>query len=129
MKCDNCGNYIHDVNNNFCNNCGMKLKNTRDDSYNCKSNNKIIQDDSITFLVIGIFLSMCCSLPFGVGIILINELRYKKLLYNGMEAQANKTKKLMIILILVGITIFLILHLLNILLTIIDMGVSSNSYV
>lgn len=48
-------------------------------------------------------MALCCSMPFGAGVILLNELKYKKELQNGQLDSAKKTKTIMIVLIVVGI--------------------------
>ena len=86
MKCNRCGTYNEDLNSNFCANCGADLqKNSEnEEKANNNSNNlnttNDIKDDSNIFLIIGIVMAVCCSLPFGAGVIIINELMYKKLL-------------------------------------------------
>ena len=120
MKCSNCGNINENQNNKFCVYCGTKLDNNEQNivqeqpqnnpinqnqvnnnqniNYNVQNNN-----NTTTFLVIGIIMAMCCSMPFGAGVILLNELKYKKELQNGQLDAAKKTKTIMIVLIVVGI--------------------------
>ena len=119
MKCPNCGNTSDNQNNKFCTFCGTKLDNneqnvnheqTEQNVQNIQStvnsnqnqtNN--VKSDTTTFLVIGIVMAFCCSMPFGAGVILLNELKYKKELQNSQFDSAKKTKTIMIVLIVVGI--------------------------
>lgn len=123
MKCPNCGNTIENQNNKFCTYCGTKLDNNEQNIVQEQPNqnnqiNQIVVNDNqnmnniipnntnhntTTFLVIGIIMALCCSMPFGAGIILLNELKYKKELQNGQLDSAKKTKTIMIVLIVVGI--------------------------
>ena len=101
MNCKRC-NAILDENDNFCSECGEKV---------IKENNnqidvvKSIEVDkkSQPYLIIGIILAFCCSLPFGVAVILLNELKYKPQLREGNNIDAEKTKNLMIIVIALGL--------------------------
>lgn len=124
MKCPNCGNTNDNPNNKFCTFCGTKLDNdeqntnqeqteqnvqniqsTVNSNQNVINNNQTnnVKNDTTTFLVIGIIMAFCCSMPFGAGVILLNELKYKKELQNGQLDSAKKTKTIMIVLIVVGI--------------------------
>ena len=120
MKCPNCGNTNENQNNKFCVYCGTKLDNNEQNivqeqpqnnpiNQNVVNNNQNINynvqnnNNTTTFLVIGIIMAMCCSMPFGAGIILLNELKYKKELQNNQLDAAKKTKTIMIVLIVVGI--------------------------
>ena len=120
MKCPNCGNISANQNNKFCTYCGTKLDNNEptvvqeqnnQQNQNIVNNNQNMnnnipnnkKNNTTTFLVIGIIMAMCCSLPFGGGVILLNELKYKKELQNGQLDSAKKTKTIMIVLIVVGI--------------------------
>lgn len=126
MKCNRCGTYNEDLNSNFCANCGADLqKNSEnEEKANNNSNNlnttNDIKDDSNIFLIIGIVMAVCCSLPFGAGVIIINELMYKKLLKEKDTDKIKKTKTLMIALICVGIGSFLILQFFNIVLNVLE---------
>ena len=122
MKCSNCGNVSDNTNNKFCTCCGTKLDNNEQNivqeqpqnnqpNQNTVNNNQNMSNtipnntnnNTTTFLVIGIIMALCCSLPFGAGIILLNELKYKKELQNGQLDSAKNTKTIMIVLIIVGI--------------------------
>ena len=120
MKCPNCGNTNENQNNKFCVYCGTKLDNNEQNivqeqpqnnpiNQNTVNNNQNINsnvqnnNNTTTFLIIGIIMAMCCSMPFGAGVILLNELKYKKELQNGQIDAAKKTKTIMIVLIVVGI--------------------------
>ena len=120
MKCPNCGNTIENQNNKFCTYCGTKLDNNEQNivqeqpqnnpiNQNVVNNNQNINynvqnnNNTTTFLIIGIIMAMCCSMPFGAGVILLNELKYKKELQNNQLDAAKKTKTIMIVLIIVGI--------------------------
>ena len=123
MKCPNCGNISDNPENKFFTSCGTKLDNIEQRmiqensqqnnqtkqtgaventnvNYNISNNTK---NDTTTFLVIGIIMSLCCSVPFGVGVILLNELKYKKELQNNQIDDAKTTKIIMNVLIVVGI--------------------------
>lgn len=120
MKCPNCGNTNENQNNKFCTYCGTKLDNNEQNlikeqpqnnpiNQNTVNNNQNINsnvqnnNNTTTFLIIGIIMAMCCSMPFGAGVILLNELKYKKELQNGQLDATKKTKTIMIVLIVVGI--------------------------
>ena len=126
MKCNHCGTYNEDLNSNFCANCGADLKRISENEEKTNSNSdnlniiNDIKDDSNTFLIIGIVMAMCCSLPFGAGVIIINELMYKKLLKEKDTDGIKKTKTLMIVLICVGMGSFLILQFFNIVLNVLE---------
>ena len=133
MKCYKCGYEVND-NDVFCSKCGAKLEKKQESNdfnkeFNVQNNNGPIKNDSTTFLIAGIVLAMCCCFPIGISVILLNELKYKKLLANNNIEEANKTKNLMIILICVGIFVFFGFQILNILLSLIKTGVDSNIYV
>ena len=99
MNCKKCGFYISDKNQKSCGNCGEIIQ---DASISTKTTDENIEKQSQIFLIIGIVLAFCCSLPFGVAIILINEYKYKKELIEGNMVESSKTKKLMIILSCIG---------------------------
>ena len=120
MKCPNCGNTNENLNNKFCTYCGTKLDNNESNviqeqpqnnpiNQNTVNNNQNINsnvqnnNNTTTFLVIGIIMAMCCSMPFGAGVILLNELKYKKELQACQLDEAEKTKKIIMVLIIVGI--------------------------
>ena len=122
MKCPNCGNTNENQNNKFCTCCGTKLdkneqnivqeqpKNNQPNQNTVNNNQNMsntipnnTNNNTTTFLVIGIIMAMCCSMPFGAGVILLNELKYKKELQNNQLDAAKKTKTIMIVLIVVGI--------------------------
>lgn len=133
MKCYKCECEIS-IDDIFCRNCGAKLEKKQESNdfnkeFNIQNNNGPIKNDSTTFLILGIVLAMCCCFPIGISVILLNELKYKKLLANNNIEEANKTKNLMIILICVGIFVFFGFQILNILLSLIKTGVDSNIYV
>lgn len=98
MKCKKCGITIED-NQKFCSQCGEKLE----INMNNIEKNREVDKKSQPYLIIGIILAICCSLPFGVAIILINELKYKPLLREDNQVEADKARNLMIILMIVGI--------------------------
>ena len=122
MKCPNCGNTNENPNNKFCTCCGTKLDNNEQNTVqeqpqNNQPNQNTVNsnqnmsntipnntnNNTTTFLVIGIIMALCCSMPFGAGVILLNELKYKKELQNNQLDAAKKTKTIMIVLIVVGI--------------------------
>lgn len=112
MKCPNCGNTIENQNNKFCTYCGTKLDNNEQNivqeqpnqnnqiNQNVVNNNQNMNNtipnntnnNTTTFLVIGIIMAICCNQMFGAGIILLNELKYKKELQNGQLDSAKKDK-------------------------------------
>jgi len=101
MNCPKCNAPVGE-NQNFCSGCGEKIikeNNTQIDV------NKIreVEQKSQPYLIIGIILAFCCSLPFGVAIILLNELKYKPQLREGNDIEAEKTKNLMIIVMCLGL--------------------------
>ena len=108
MKCYKCECEISN-DDIFCRNCGAKLEKEKD-SNNVNENKNTIykQNDSTTFLIVGIILAMCCCFPVGIAIILLNELKYKKLLADNNIGKAQKIKNIMIILICVGVFVFFI---------------------
>lgn len=99
MYCKKCGFYIYDKNQKTCGNCGEVIQEV---SIDTTTTNENINKRGQTFLIIGIVLAMCCSLPFGVAIILINELKYKPQLIEGNMIESSKTKNLMIVLSCIG---------------------------
>lgn len=126
MKCNNCGKKIEDNSYIFCNNCGHKLDSVSNKNTNVsKINNTNIKDDSNNFLIIGIVLSLCCSLPFGVAVILINELKYKKLINDGLVEEAKKYRNIMIILSVIGFLVFFGYLVFKIVLTILEVLLST----
>ena len=130
MICNKCGNKIKDNNSIFCSSCGIKLGDNTDNIItNSNVNNQKNKDDSNTFLILGIILSLCCSLPFGVAIILINELKYKKLLNDGLLDEANKYKTIMIVLSVIGFLFFIGMFVFQIVLSILEALFSTGSYV
>ena len=123
MFCSNCGRSINELNSNFCSNCGNKLIN-----YDTNINTNV-KDDSHIFLILGIIMSFCCCFPAGIAIILINELKYKKLIANGLINEAKTIKIIMIVLIIISILIFIFAIFLNILSFVIETGDTINNYV
>lgn len=101
MKCNVCGFTNANQNVKYCSNCGAQI------SY--IQNKQAIQSEidanksGTPFLVMGIIMAFCCSMPFGAAVILFNELKYKNLLKQGMIEEANKIKTIMIILLCIGI--------------------------
>ena len=100
MTCKKCGASIDENNQKFCNQCGEKIINNN--QIDAKKNNEVEQK-SQPYLIIGIILALCCSLPFGVAIILLNELKYKPQLKEDNLKEAEKTKKIMIVLMIIGL--------------------------
>ena len=99
MYCRKCGANLLGNTSNYCPYCGEKLDVTQNPTI---TNNNTAQNDQ-TFLIIGIILALCCSLPFGVAVVLINEYKYKPQLKEGNIQEANKTKTLMIVLMIIGL--------------------------
>ena len=97
MYCPNCNALItHD--SKFCCYCGKKINdndvnNTNINNNSTYSNNSIINNDSQKYLIIGILLAFFGSIPFGIGVIILNEITYKKQLANNLLEEAKKTKK------------------------------------
>lgn len=101
MNCKNCKTLI-DENQKFCSQCGEKI--IKENNIQIDVNKNIeVDKKSQPYLIIGILLAFCCSLPFGIAIILLNELKYKPQLREGNQLEADKTKNLMIIIMCVGI--------------------------
>jgi len=98
MYCKNCGTRVDETRENFCSNCGTKI-----DIVKPIENTNVQNKNDQTFLIIGIVLAFCCSMPFGVAIILMNEMKYKPQLREGNQEASDKTKKIMIILAIVGL--------------------------
>ena len=109
MYCPNCNALIaHD--SKFCCYCGKKttdnnINNTNINNNSTYSNNSIINNDSQKYLIIGVLLAFFGSIPFGIGVIILNEMTYKKQLANNLLEEAKKTKKLMNTLIIIGIVL------------------------
>lgn len=99
MYCRKCGANLLGNTNNYCPYCGEKINVTPAPTIE----NKNTDQKSQTFLIIGIILAFCCSLPFGVAVVLINEYKYKPQLKEGNLQEANKTKNLMTVLIIIGL--------------------------
>ena len=107
MYCRECGAYIKDQSHKFCEYCGTKVEiDSVNDSVvvptNTCGNTSESDKKTQVFLILGIILSVCCCMPFGVAIILLNELKYKRQLYQNDLVSANKTKTLMIVLLIIG---------------------------
>ncbi|MBE6147056.1 MAG: zinc-ribbon domain-containing protein [Firmicutes bacterium] len=107
MYCKECGAYIKDQNHRFCEYCGTKIERESvnkiiEQSTNKHENTKELDKKSQVFLILGIILSVCCCMPFGVAVILINELKYKPQLSQNDLISADKTKTLMIVLLIIG---------------------------
>lgn len=114
MYCPNCNALItHD--SKFCCYCGKKINDNDINNNSTYSNNSIINNDSQKYLIIGILLAFFGSIPFGIGIIILNEMTYKKQLANNLLEEAKKTKKIMNTLIIIGIVLFVISIILRIL--------------
>lgn len=119
MYCPNCNALItHD--SKFCCYCGKKItdnniNNTNINNNSIYSNNNIINNDSQKYLIIGVLLAFFGSIPFGIGVIIFNEITYKKQLANNLLEEAKKTKKLMNTLIIIGIVLLVISIILRIL--------------
>lgn len=131
MKCSNCGNIINNSNNKLCTYCGTKIDHNEQIINSEQKNENLVinnpntttnipntdQNNTTIFLIIGIIMALICSMPFGIGIILLNELKYKKELNNNKIDAAEKTKNIMIILIVIGILSNIILRFLSTLLS------------
>lgn len=110
MYCPNCNALItHD--SKFCCYCGKKINDNDVNNTNINnnstyySNNNITNDNSQKYLIIGILLAFFGSIPFGIGVIILNEMTYKKQLANNLLEEAKKTKKIMNTLIIIGIVL------------------------
>lgn len=101
MNCKKCGSLI-DENQKFCSQCGEKIIKENNNQIDIQKNNEV-ERKSQPYLIIGIILAFCCSLPFGVAIILLNELKYKPQLREGNDQEAEKTKNLMIVVMCIGL--------------------------
>lgn len=99
MQCKKCGTYIDETKEKFCYYCGEKIDNIKVPIVN----NIDIDQKSQKFLIMGIMLAFCCSMPFGIAVVLLNELKYKPQLRENNLEEANKTKKIMIALFVVGL--------------------------
>ena len=96
MQCKKCGNNINLEQANFCNNCGEKIDNT-------EKHISINDQSSQKYLIMGILLAFLCSMPFGIAVILLNELKYKPHLRANNQLEANKTEKTMKVLLVLGL--------------------------
>lgn len=112
MYCPNCNALItHD--SKFCCYCGKKINDNDVNNTNINnnsiyySNDNITNNDSQKYLIIGILLAFFGSIPFGIGVIILNEITYKKQLANNLLGEAKKTKKIMNILIIIGIVLLM----------------------
>ena len=108
MYCPNCNALIaHD--SKFCCYCGKKINDNNINNTTINNNstysNNITNNDSQKYLIIGVLLAFFGSIPFGIGVIILNEITYKKQLANNLLEEAKKTKKLMNTLIIIGIVL------------------------
>lgn len=91
----------------------MKNNNNEQEFYKgatmCK---KEIDKKAMPFLVLGILMAFCCNMPFGVAVILINELKYKPNLESGKIKEADSTKTIMIIILVVGLILGILFNML-----------------
>ena len=101
MNCKKC-NAVLDEKQNFCSECGEKIIKENNIQIDLAKNMEV-DKKSQPYLIIGIILAFCCSLPFGVAIILLNELKYKPQLRDGNDIEADKTKNLMIVIMCLGV--------------------------
>lgn len=102
MYCKRCGYNIGKTHEKVCANCGEIIS-------DIVSEDKNIEKDCQSFLIIGIILAFCCSIPFGVAVIFINEYKYKPLLKEKNYQEANKFKTLMIALSIIGFLLGIVL--------------------
>lgn len=101
MKCNVCGFTSDKENIKYCSNCGSKIKNIQNEEIFLKeldANKK-----GTPFLVMGIIMAFCCSLPFGAAVIILNELKYKEAIKKGNLKEADKIKTIMIIMLCIGL--------------------------
>lgn len=108
MYCPNCNALIaHD--SKFCCYCGKKINDNNINNTTINNNstysNNITNNDSQKYLIIGVLLAFFGSIPFGIGVIILNEITYKKQLANNLLEEAKKTKKIMNTLIIIGIVL------------------------
>jgi len=102
MKCKRCDYNFGETQEKVCSNCGEVIS-------DISSENKNVDKESQLFLIIGIILAICCSLPFGIAVVFINEYKYKPLLREKNYLEANKFKTLMIVLSVVGFVLGILL--------------------
>lgn len=98
MYCKKCGNNLGETQEKYCSNCGEKLF----ENDNLVSNDKNVVKENQLFLILGIILAFCCSLPFGIAVVFINEYKYKPFLKENNYQEAKKMETLMIVLIILG---------------------------
>ena len=102
MYCKRCGYNLGETQEKICPHCGEVIS-------DIVSENKNVEKESQSFLIIGIILALCCSLPFGIAVVFINEYKYKPLLREKNYQEANKFKTLMILLSVIGFVLGIIL--------------------
>ena len=108
MYCPNCNALIaHD--SKFCCYCGKKINDNNINNTTINNNstysNNITNNDSQKYLIIGVLLAFFGLIPFGIGVIILNEITYKKQLANNLLEEAKKTKKILSTLIIIGIVL------------------------
>lgn len=101
MNCKKCNAPI-DANQKFCGQCGEKVIQENKPQIDMEKNREVEQK-SQPYLIIGLIMAFCCSLPFGVAVILLNELKYKPQLREGNDQEAEKTKNIMIVVMCIGL--------------------------
>lgn len=117
MYCKNCGMELKDY-EKFCPNCGKKIGESMDSpnsqvNYNNVSNGK---DDLQKYgfnglLVWSIIELICCSRIFGIISLVLLCVQLKPAVEHGNFAEADKSKNLIKILLIVGIVAGILLNL------------------
>lgn len=117
MYCKNCGMELKDY-EKFCPNCGKKIRESMDSpnsqvNYNNVSNGK---DDLQKYgfnglLVWSIIELICCSRIFGIISLVLLCVQLKPAVEHGNFAEADKSKNLIKILLIVGIVAGILLNL------------------
>lgn len=118
MYCKNCGMELKDY-EKFCPNCGNKIGESTEDFNNAKANpNNVSQNNTDLqkygfngLLVWSIIELICCSRIFGIIALVILCGQLKPAVEHGNFVEADKSKSLIKILLIVGIVLGVVLNL------------------
>ena len=121
MYCKNCGMELKDY-EKFCPNCGNKIGESTDNFNNINANsNNVFQSKADLqkygfngLLVWSIIELICCSRIFGIISLVLLLVQLKPAVEHGNFAEADKSKSLIKILLIVGIVTGILLNLLAI---------------
>jgi len=117
MFCNYCGTQVDD-NDNVCRNCGASLKQnagTRQTyqqqqtyqspqpqapQYNNAYVNPAKPPNYALILILSILETLCCSMPFGIASIILNEKAKSAYMFNSMDEYAKKRKATVTVMII-----------------------------